>query len=77
MLEVPVFHGDPLVEEPLMEKCRPLKDPLMLILGGHSQKDLQIRIAAEIGMVTVGTFNDSQLFRDSSDRLGKGLGLTL
>ena len=38
--EIPVFHGDPFLQEPFVEKSRPLQNPLPLGFFVYRQQEL-------------------------------------
>ena len=58
MLKILLFHGDPLLEEPLVEKRRTLQNALALKLGRNGKENLQGVGVTKEGMIAVTAFNN-------------------
>jgi len=62
VLKIPVFHRDPLLEEPFLQEGGALQNPLALGFRTDGKEDSHIAVIFEIGVVAVRAFNDGELF---------------
>ena len=73
-MEILLLHGDPFLEEAVMEEWRALQDALVLDFRGDGHEDFEIVRIFEIGVVAVGSFDDIELLGGNMNRGGEGKG---